>query len=423
MTKLTKLSSALAMAFALTAGSFYVPASLAETAAQQQQRIQERKDRRSQVVTERTGRSLSRAIDLYNEDKAQEALQVLLETRTSSDFDRAFVDRLIGQLYVGIDNAKAIDYLQRAARPDILSFTDQSSTLENIGNLLIQEGHYEQAVEAYRKWMHFTGEQRHDIYFRIAGAYLQMEQYDNAVQPIDRALALSDEPRENYYQAKLSALYGAQRIPEATRVLEQMVTLFPDSAQWWFYLGNTYQMQEDFQKSLSALRVANILGYLETRTHFQMFGQTFANNEMSFKAAKTFEDKMKAGVIPESRQILMAIASNYQAAREYAKAAEFYGRAGQLDNDAEAFRRQGEAYLAIQRYRNAITAFNRAIELNVDNPARVHMSLTSAHFYLEQYPQALAAVQQARRDSSLARQARSWEDYIREKAKQKGVNL
>lgn len=425
MTKLTKLSSALAIAFALTAGSFYVPASLAETAAQQQQRIQERKDRRSQVVSERTGRAVSRAFDLSQEDQLKEGLQVLLDTRTSSDFDRAFVDRYIGIFYlqIGEDMQRALEYLERAARPDILSFTDQAATLETIAQLHLQNEAYQKAIDAYRKWMHFTGEEKHDTYFRIAVAYQNMEQYGNVLEPINRAMALSDVPRENYYTLKFAALYEGQRIPESTAVLEEMVHLFPDSAQWWFYLGNAYQLQEQYQKSLAAFRVANILGYLESRSHFQMYGQMFANNEMSFKAASMFEEKLKAGIIPENRQILMAIASNYQAAREYAKAAEFYGRTGQLDNDAEAFRRQGEAYLAIQRYRNAITAFNRALELNVENPGRVHMSLTSAHFYLEQYPQALAAVQQARRDSSLARQARSWEDYIREKAKQKGVNL
>ncbi|MEN3158030.1 hypothetical protein ABC502_06570 [Alkalimonas sp. NCh-2] len=423
MTKLTKLSSALAIALALTAGSFYVPASLAETAAQQQQRIQERKDRRSQVVSERTGRSVSNAFDLYQEDKTAEALRVLLDTRTSSDFDRAFVDRYIGQLYIGEDNQKALEYLQRAAKPDILSFNDQAGLLETIAQLHLQNEAYQQAIDAYQQWMHFTGEEKHDVYFRMAAAYQQMEQYGNVISPINRAIALSDVPRENYYTLKFAALFEGQRIPEATAVLEEMVTLFPDSGQWWFYLGNTYQLQEDFQKSLSVLRVANILGFLDSRSHFQMYGQMFANNEMPYKAASLFEEKMKAGVIPENRQILLATASNYQAAREYAKAAEFYGRLGQLENDAEAYRRQGEALLNIQRYRNAITAFNRALELNVENTARVHMSLVNAHFYLEQYPQALASAQQARRDASLARQARSWEDYIREKAKQKGVNL
>ncbi|MEE2022878.1 tetratricopeptide repeat protein [Alkalimonas mucilaginosa] len=423
MTKLTKLSSALAIALALTAGSFYVPASLAETAAQQQQRIQERKDRRSQVVSERTGRSVSNAFDLYQEDKTAEALRVLLDTRTSSDFDRAFVDRYIGQLYIGEDNQKALEYLQRAAKPDILSFNDQAGLLETIAQLHLQNEAYQQAIDAYQQWMHFTGEEKHDVYFRMAAAYQQLEQYGNVISPINRAIALSDVPRENYYTLKFAALFEGQRIPEATAVLEEMVTLFPDSGQWWFFLGNTYQLQEDFQKSLSVLRVANIQGFLESRSHFQMYGQMFANNEMPYKAASLFEEKMKAGVIPENRQILLATASNYQAAREYAKAAEFYGRLGQLENDAEAYRRQGEALLNIQRYRNAITAFNRALELNVENTARVHMSLVNAHFYLEQYPQALASAQQARRDASLARQARSWEDYIREKAKQKGVNL
>lgn len=423
MTKFTKLTSALAMAFALSAGGFYTPVSFAETAAERQQRIQERRDRRTQVVSERTGRSVSRAFDLYQEDKTNEARQILIDTRTSSDFDRAFVDRYIGQLFIGDDNKRALEYLQRAAQPDVLSFNDQANVLETIAQLHMQEENFREAIEAYNKWMHFTGDEKHDVFMRIAQAHQLLEQYAQVIDPINRAIAMAPEPIEAYYTLKFAALFEAQRIPEATAVLEEMVVLFPASAQWWFYLGSTYQMQEDFIKALSALRVARILGYMETSQHFQMYGQMYANNEVPFRAASIFEEQMKAGVIPENRTLLMATASNFQAAREYLKAAEFYGRLGQLENDPEAFRRQGDALLNIQRYRNAITAFNRALELNVENPARVQMSLVNAHFYLEQYPQALAAAQQARRDSALARQARSWEQYIRDKAKQKGVDL
>lgn len=425
MKQLIKLSSALALMFAVAGAGFYSPVSFAETEAQKQQRIQERKDRRSQAVSERTGRAVTQAFELYQDDQVKEGLAILEGARTSSDFDRAFVDRYLGQFLViiGEDMTRALEYLKRAAAPDILSFADQSQLLEMIAQVHLQEENFQQAIEAYRAWMHFTGEERHDTYYRIAGSYMQMSQYDQVLEPINKAIAMSDEPRESYYTLKFAALYEAQRIPESINVLEEMVQIFPESGQWWFYLGNTYQMQEQFEKALSALRVANLLGYIETRQHYLTLGQMFANNEIPFKAADTFDRQIRAGVIPENRQILMATASNYQAAREYAKAAEFYGKLGQTENDAEAYRRQGEAFLSIQRYRDAVTAFNKALELNVENPGRVHMSLISAHFYQEQYPQALAAVNRARRDSAFSRQARSWENYIRDKAQQKGVDL
>ncbi|MDP4536582.1 tetratricopeptide repeat protein [Alkalimonas collagenimarina] len=423
MKQFTKLTSALALMIAVAGAGFYSPVSFAETAAQKQQRIQERKDRRSQAVSERTGRAVTQAFELYQEDQVREALVILEGARTSSDFDRAFVDRYIGQMNIGLDDAKALDYLKRAAAPDILSFADQSQLLELIAQLHLNAEQYQQSIDAYQVWMHFTGEEKHDVYYRIAAAYQQLNQYDRVLDPVNRAIALSSEPREPYYTLKFASLYEGQQIPQAVAVLEEMVQIFPESAQWWFYLGNTYQLQEQYEKALSALRVANLLGFIETQSHYQMLGQMYANNEMQFKAADIFDKQIKAGVINDSRQLLLATASNYQAAREYAKAAEFYGKLGQKENDAEAYRRQGEAYLSIQRYRDAVTAFNKALELNVDNAGRVHMSLVSAHFYQEQYPQALAAVTQARRDSSLSRQARSWENYIREKAQQKGVNL
>lgn len=425
MKQLTKLTSALAIVLAVAGTGFYSPVSFAETEAQKQQRIQERKDRRSQAVGERTGRAVTQAFELYQEEKVKEGLAILEGARTASDFDRAFVDRYIGQFYViiGEDMAKALEYLDRSVKPDVLGFADQANVLEMIAQIHLQNESYQQSIDAYRAWIHFTGEQKADTYYRIAQAYHQMSQYDQVLEPVNRAIALSDEPNEGFYTLKFASLYESQQIPQAVAVLEEMVQIFPESGQWWFHLGNTYQLQENYQKALSALRVANLLGFVQTQSHYQMLGQMYANNEMSFKAADIFDKQMKAGVITDSRQLLVATASHYQSAREYVKAAEFYGKLGQKENEAEAFRRQGEAFLSIQRYRDAVTAFNKALELNVDNAGRVHMSLVSAHFYQQQYPQALAAVTQARRDTSVARQARSWESYIREKAKQKGVNL
>lgn len=425
MKQFTKLTSALALVFAVAGTGLYSPVSFAETEAQKQQRIQERKDRRSQAVGERTGRAVTQAFELYQEEKLKEGLEVLKGARTGSDFDRAFVDRYIGQFYfmIGEDLQLALDYMVRAAKPDILSFSDQASLLETIAHLHAQKENHRESIDAYEAWMHFTGDEKPEVYLRIANAYYNLNQYDQVIAPANRAIALADEPREAYYQVKLAAYYDSQNMPEAVALLEEMVQIFPENAQWWFYLANTYMTQEMFEKALSSFRVANLLGYLETQVHYQTFGQMFANNYIPFKAADIFDKQMKAGVITETPQLLRATASNYQAAREYAKAAEFYGRLGQKENDAEAYRRQGEALLNIQRYRDAVAAFNKALELNVDNPGRVHMSLVNAHFYQEQYPQALAAVTQARRDSTFSRQARSWESYIREKAKQKGVDL
>lgn len=149
----------------------------------------------------------------------------------------------------------------------------------------------------------------------------------------------------------------------------------------------------------------------------------YANNSIPFKAAATMEKHMKSGLVKKDKNNLSFIASNYQAAREFAKAADYYGELAKVTNEADAYRRQGSAYLSIQRYNDAIAAFDKALSMNVDKASGVYMSLVDAYFYQKKYKEAYAALMNAKKDPAMARQVRSWESYIKDKAKQKGISL
>ena len=94
-----------------------------------------------------------------------------------------------------------------------------------------------------------------------------------------------------------------------------------------------------------------------------------------------------------------------------------------MTNDADAYRRQGSAYVSIQKYNEAIAAFDKALALNVEKPSAVYMSLVDAYFNQKKYKEAYAALMNAKKDPAMSRQVRSWESYIKDKAKQKGVTL
>ena len=78
---------------------------------------------------------------------------------------------------------------------------------------------------------------------------------------------------------------------------------------------------------------------------------------------------------------------------------------------------------AVQKYNEAIAAFDKALSLNVDKPSGVYMSLVDAYFYQKKYKEAYAALMNAKKDPAMSRQVRGWESYIKDKAKQKGITL
>lgn len=421
MKKLSLISSALLVAASV---SFSVPSFAQVTLTDADRaRIEERKNRRTTLPGERVGRGVTRAFELYNEEKVDEALKVLLEIRGGNDFDNAFLARFIGNLYAQKDAKQAIRYLEQATKPDVLSFSDQASSLKLVADLQQMEGMHKDAIRNYEAWIRFTGENDPDVYLRIANSYYQLQDYKNVLVPIDNAIRYSRTPNKNHYMLKMGALYESRNYPKTVEVVETMVQLFPEERQFWVYLGNFYTLVEDYQKSLSALQIAYNNGYLESETELKTLGQMYANNNIPYKAAMIYEKYLKSGKIKKDRTMLTAIASNFQAAREFAKAAQYYGELAALTNDADAYRRQAMAFMAIQRYNDALKAFEATLARDSSNAGRVHMSMVEAYLNQGKLREAYASLQQAKRDSATARQANSYENYIREKARVKGINL
>lgn len=421
MKKLSLLTSALIVAASFT---FTVPAMAQVTLTDADRaRIEERKARKTQLPGERVGRSVTQAFELYNEEKVDEALKILLEVRGGNEFDTAFLARFIGNLYATKDAKQAIKYLEQATKPDILSYADQSASLKLVADLQSMESMHKDAIRNYEAWIKFTGENDPDVYLRIANAHYQLGEFTKALTPIDNAIRYAKEPNKQHYMLKMGALYESKNYPKTVETVETMVQLFPEERQYWVYLGNFYTLLEDYQKSLSAFQIAYANGYLQSESELKMLGQMYANNNIPYKAATIYEKYLKSGKIKKDRTMLNAVASNFQAAREFAKAAAYYGELAAMTNEADAYRRQGMAFMAIQKYNDAIKAFEASLARDSSNAGRIHMSMMEAYFYQGKLREANTSLQAAKRDPATERQTRSWESYIKEKARIKNVSL
>lgn len=160
-------ATALALMMSLAGGAL----STAAFAAPDPAKIEARKNAKTKVMGERVGKKVIKAFDLYNEDKVDEAIALLLEIDASDDFDRATVNRYLGNLYAQKEEYQtAIKYIRQAIAPDVLNFKDQGDLIKLLGDLLIGTEQYEGAKKAYYDWMDFTGEQDAKVYGRIAQA-------------------------------------------------------------------------------------------------------------------------------------------------------------------------------------------------------------------------------------------------------------
>ncbi len=380
---------------------------------------------KTQLVGERTGKRVQKAFEAYNQDLMDEALAILYDIDPSDDFDKAYVDRFIGNLLASQEGqgVKALGYLKGSVSTKVLNDLEYTQTLKLLGDLSMQEKKFGEAVEWYTKWMDETCKQDPDVYTRIAQAYYETGQLDKMIDPADKAIALYPEPNKNPHVMKLTSYYERKMYPQTVEVAETLVKTFPETKQWWTQLGFFYMLVEDYKRALSIFEIAYSQGFLTKTSEIKALAQLYATNDIPVKSARIQQKYIDEGLIKRDADSLAALANTLHQAKEYSEAADVYGQAASLSSDPEHYRKQGVLLLTAERYKDAITALNNALDRGANGKGRIHFSLMEANFYTGNFRQAYTHVQEAKKDNSVRRNASAWEPYIREKAKNRGIKL
>ena len=377
------------------------------------------------IPGQKVGKKVGKALEAYNNDLIDEALNILYEIDTSNTFDRAFTDRFIGNL-LATQNGKAkqsIEYLQKAVAPGKLNDSEQVGTIKLIADLSLQEEQYDSAIKYYNEWMKVTCKEDFDIYFRMANAYYQTQKYAEIIAPINKAIALADKPNKTAYALKMTSYYNRKMYKETIEVQEETVRIFPDDKAQWTQLGFFYMLVEDHKKALSTFEIAYRQGFLTKAAEIKALSQLYSMNDIPIKAAKILEKYVKSGLVKKDERMLTSIASSYQQSREFKESADFFGQSASLASDPDLYQKQGMAYYAIERYSDALVALQKALDGGSDKTGAIHLAMMQANFDNGNFRSAYKHVLEAKKDKSTARNARSWEPYIKEKAKNRNIRL
>jgi tetratricopeptide (TPR) repeat protein len=392
--------------------------------------IQKQKDsRRNIAVSERVGRNIMGAFELYSEQNdVKGAIAKLEEASPREAFDIAYVSRFLGNLYAANEQfEKALSLVKKAADADVLGWTDQAGALKLTADLSLQLERYDQALTYYARWLQFSGEYNPEVFLRIANIYYEQGKFDMVIKPADMAIQYYTEVNKNPYVLKVASYYERKMYADAIKVLETGLEVLPTEKTWWNQLGMMYMLEERIDKALQTLEIAYLAGYLQRDSQYRALVQLYSNNEVPYKAAVTMLKHLNAGDIEKTVRNFQNAASNFEAAKEYSRAAQAYGLAAEMeperDGKAVQYRRQGNAYIRAQQYDKAIAAFRKALDHGIEEEGPVLISLSEAYFYSRNYADALKYNKQAQKFENQRRNARSWEAYIKRTASNRGVEL
>jgi tetratricopeptide (TPR) repeat protein len=415
MRKVNKIASVLLLSFC--GGSLFSGSVVAAEQCPMEQR-------QSKAVGESVGKKVQKSFQAYTEGNVDSAIAILLEINARGGFDKAYVDRMLGNFYAEKGQMKtAIKYLKTAVQADILGGTDHAGTMKLYADLLLQEKQFKDAITYYYKWMAFACKEEAQTYRRIGIAYSELKDWNKVLQVADKGLSLSSDPDKSLYQMKLTAYFNQKKYKDAVNVLEVMVPLFQDDKRLWVQLAQFYLMTESYDKALATYDLAYMNGFLETDSNITRLSQLLAQKGSPHKAAVIFEKHMKSGLIKETDKTLTSLAGFYQNAKEFKEAAHYYGKAAALTNDGELYLKQGRLLALDQNYSAAIAVLKKSLDAGIKHPGEAQFELALAYLSLKKYKAAYQRAVLASNDSKTARSAKSYVAYIKEKARIYNVAL
>jgi tetratricopeptide (TPR) repeat protein len=255
----------------------------------------------------------------------------------------------------------------------------------------------------------------------MGASHYNLDEFDQAADRMRQAIEAASEPEQRYYEL-LNAIYSEQGDPQArTRLLEEMVEIWPDKLTYWRQLSSLYMQQDEQMKAFAALEAAYLNGLIEKEDDIVMLAQYYSTFENPHRGAQLLEEEMEAGNVARDKENLELLSQLWSQAREHARAIPVLREAAELSDDGELFFRLGQALLADEKYAEAEQALESALDkggLEDAKTAEAWILLGTARFNQaepgdqEQREEADEAFARAQRFDSTRRQAADWRNYI-----------
>lgn len=382
----------------------------------------------NETLDPRVARELMKAYELFGEEQFQQSLQAL--NKIVSDFpnmkafDRATVLQIRGSVHVNLENLEAgLQDFSTALELGVLKPETQNQLRFNVAQLYFVTEQYEASVREFERWMSTEGnEPTHTAYFMLAAAYYNLDEHRNSLKPIDSAIKLAPEPEKRYYDLKNVVLSELEMTEERTRLMETMISIWPDQLSYWRQLASLYMEQGEDRKSFSTLETAYLNGLIESEGDIVVLAQYYSSFNNPHRGAQMLEKELEAGNVERNVENLELLSQLWSQAREHRKAIPVLREAARMAEDGNLYFRLGQALMASEDYPRAEAAFENALDkggLNDDREADAWLLLGTARFNQadpgerEQRMLADRAFARAEQSSNTRQQAREWRNYIR----------
>jgi len=358
-------------------------------------------------------------------DEAYAALQKMLRQTGGDRYLQAIVNQALAQVEWSRENFDAaLHYFEKAVELDALPDHAHFSLMYQIAQLYFMKERYQDALDRLELWFCKAPPEKitSDAYVLKASIHARQQNYPETLKAIDTAIALSENPKEQWYQLKLASHYELEQFPQAAETLEIIITLWPDKKLYWTQLSQIYYKLKQEEKALAVLALAYRRNMLDKQSDITYLSSLYSNADVPYKAAEVLEKGINDGIVKPTKNLWTATADSWYAAEELEKALSAYEKAGIASDDGNIDLRRGYLLVDLERWTDALAALDSALEkggLNERKTGETYLLRGMAQFNLGNFDQASSNWSRARRNSRTKDAAQQWINHLQEERRRK----
>jgi tetratricopeptide (TPR) repeat protein len=389
----------------------------------QSDRCQVKRDVGTQALEELTWKqlnSISEDIGEENYDEAYEDLQKLMRRASRDKYLQAILKQMLAQVEWSRGNFDpALSYFEEAVALDTLPDQTHFALMYQIAQLYYMKDRFDEALEKLELWFCTVPDEKVTAlaYVLKASIHVQKEDWPQVLSAIDAAIAMDEDPKQNWYALKLAAHYEMEQYPQVAETLEILISRWPEVKRYWIQLSQIYYKLKQDERSLAVLALAYRKNLLDSSTDLTYLSSLYSNADVPYKAAEVLEKGIKDGIVKGNRSNWVMVADSWYAAEELEKALVAFEEGGRAAEDGNIDLRRGYILVDLERWPEALDALTRALDkggLNERQTGEAHLLRGMAHFNLGDFDRASADWGRAGRYDKTRAAARQWMNHLRE---------
>ncbi len=347
-------------------------------------------------------------------DKALAKLRTLDNNKTKP-YSKAQVYQTMGYVYSGQGkDSMAAKYFQKSLDLNVLPIQPTKTNLYMLSQLYIGAKKYDLSLRYIKKWFNISDKPTAPAYILLATALSEKNRKDEALTYVNKAVAISTNPKESWLQFAAGLNIEKGYYKKAIFALNRLVKINPKKATYWKMLAGAHLNLEENKQALNAMSIANQLGFLTSEHDILNLASLYATNGIPLSSAILMEKSIKSGKVKKTKKNLQFLAQAWLDSEDKQKAIKHLRQAAAQAPDGKLYVLEGQVYMEKGKWLKAAKAFTQALNKGkLSNKGQIYMLRGMAYTNAKKFESAKNDFDTLGTYPQYTSQSTSWLNYLK----------